>query len=246
MNLQLNPYNSEKFGISMYDVSGLTGLEGESEVSDLLENIDSKVDHISVKIPTDFKTCLNGFLRHGFDLVDTQIEFTRSLGYVPQARVPEGYRIRFFEPQDISVVTSIARASYRIDRWHSDPSLPDNACDEYYAEWVRSCASGYADEILVATYDEVPVGFMTLRTVGDEAGRIDLTAVDAAHRGRGVYRSLVQSALVWADDRGFAEMLATTQINNYGSQRTWEGEGFKSHASWYVLHYSRAYDGGLE
>ena len=246
MILLHNPYNSKKFGITMSDVNELTGSEREEDVRALLlQGVDDS-DHVSVKIPTDFKCCLNSFLRCGFRLVDTQVELSRDLQQIPMPTIPKGYCVRSLEPNDVLPVKAIARESFRIDRWHSDKSLPDEACDEYYAEWVDSCVSGYAQEVLVATCDNVAAAFMTLRSVEDLQGRIDLTAVERTHRGRGVYRSLVQSALNWAFEQGLSGMLATTQINNLGSQRTWIDEGFNCKSSCYVLHYSYVYDGGCK
>lgn len=236
MRIDINAYNSNAFGITMADLDtqSLTGQETPDQVLETIHATQG-IEHVSAKVQVDHKSVLGLLLRAGFMLVDTQLEYRCDLSSCFLATACESPVIRSYRDEDVDSLAAIARTSFVIDRWHSDESLPDDLCDAYYDRWVRSCANGYAKDILVAEEDGTCVGFLTLRD-DHGVGRIDLTAVQANHRGKGVYRSMVNEALRWAMECGFDGMLATTQIGNMGSRITWVKAGFVPHNSWYVLH----------
>lgn len=236
MRLVENPYNGEQFGIRMVDLVGLSDEDAPSarEVASTIAA--AGPCHVSTKIRTADKGVLNMVLGLGFRLVDTQVEYLHTLTEVRCVDPPDGCLIRDFEERDREAVESIAEGSFSVDRWHADPSLPNELCDRYYRSWIQSCIAGYAQKVLVAEEDGKACGFLALRSDGSGWARISLTAVADGQRGRGVYSALVSSALGWAREGGLSRVLATTQIDNYGSRRTWIRAGFNASDAWYVLH----------
>ena len=236
MIVEHNAYNSELFGMKMGDVNDLSHSDDDHSVDEMLvQSRNLGFEHLSVKVRAQDKALTNVFLSRGFALVDTQVEYEHSLSSIGLAQENPSFTVRPIRDCDLDALVAIAGESFTSTRWHSDPSLSKSLCDNYYRQWLLSCARGYAQHILVGAYDDVPVSFMTLRVIGID-GRIDLTAVEKSQRGRGFYKTMVNKSLIWARDNGLNRMLATTQIDNLGSRRTWCGEGFKPTCSWYVLH----------
>lgn len=236
MRIQPNDYNSGCFGMRMADVVDIERTVSGKELQALLQDARAQgLEHLAAKIPTDDLEATNAFLSSGFYLVDTQVEYEHMLGKLSNNARVDGFSVRFARPEDATALMDMAERSFNSTRWHSDPHLPQRLCDGYYRQWVDNCMRGYAQHILVGEHEGEAAGFMTLRVTGAD-GRIDLTAVAEAHRGKGHYRSMVQAALAWAREKGLQRILATTQINNLGSRRTWTSEGFRPGKSVYVLH----------
>ena len=236
MIVEHNAYNSELFGMKMGDVKDLRHSDEGCNVDEMLvQSRNLGFEHLSVKVRAQDKALANEFLSRGFALVDTQVEYEHSLSSIGSTQERSSFTVRPIMDCDLDALATISGESFSSTRWHSDPSLSKSLCDNYYRQWLLSCARGYAQHILVGEFDGIPVSFMTLRVIGSD-GRIDLTAVEKSQRGRGFYRVMVNRSLIWARDNGLNRMLATTQIDNLGSRRTWCGEGFKPTGSWYVLH----------
>lgn len=238
MNLLHNAYNSDKFQIRMADLDNFSGGESVDQLSEIVDDaVREGYQHISAKVSTSNKRLLNELMAAGFRLVDTHVDYLLDCEKAKTRDLEGDAVVRGYAEADLDALMNIARGSYSIDRWHSDPCLPDDLCDAYYAEWVRSCAAGYARHILVIEDQGEQAGFMTIREADNgEASRIDLTAIAAQHRGKGFYHSLVSEAIRWSKREGYRRMYATTQINNYGSQHTWISHGFNVVASRYILH----------
>ena len=70
--------------------------------------------------------------------------------------------------------------------------------------------------------------------------RLTLIAVDQAHRGGGVGRALVDSALAWAAARGLARIELVTHGRNVAAQRLYQRCGFVTRRV--QLQYHKSYD----
>lgn len=151
--------------------------------------------------------------------------------------VGERCRLRGLESGDEDTFVPLAREAYRDtpDRFHADPRLERDKCDELYASWIRnSCSGGISDHVVVAELDGRPAGYTTVRldaVVGEEtrsrSGGMILSAVAPWAEGKGVYTSMIAGGLQWLAEKGVQVSHLGTQVNNIPVQRAWARLGFR-------------------
>ncbi len=167
----------------------------------------------------------------GFAVVDCGVTLSRD----PLPPVVDPPRVVSARPEHVPAVTRIGATAFRMSRFHLDPFMPPGAADAIKREWARNCASGGRGvDTLVALAGEEVAGFLAvLADAGDHV--IDLVAVDAAHRGNGIGRALVQAFIARYGPRS-AQLRVGTQAANVASLRLYEGLGFRVHSTHYALH----------
>jgi len=167
----------------------------------------------------------------GFRVVDCGVTLERTPGTRPGMPACV-VRAR---PDHVEAVARIGGEAFGMSRFHLDPGMPAGAADRIKAEWARNCATGARGVgTLVAVHDGAPAGFLSVVADGDDYV-IDLVAVDARHRGRGLGRALVSGFVA-----GFgpaARMLRVgTQAANIASVRLYESLGFRLASTSYAMH----------
>lgn len=242
MEIKRDDVNSQRFNKEMGNVC----LSNEDLLNDNF-NVDELIGlgkangftHLSVKIPTPYKTLFNSFINHGFYLTDTLVEY---IFYFDGRKMPEIKHktiIRDFKDADINSLSVIAKDSFTYDRYHSDPHLDDSLCDAYYEQWLYNSCYGFADKVIVSEYNDEVVGFTTGKADhSQEYGHLVLSAVSDKYRGLGIYTSMIYEGVKWLETEGFKGLIVGTQINNLAVQKAWIKLGFTILDSEYVLHYS--------
>jgi dTDP-4-amino-4,6-dideoxy-D-galactose acyltransferase len=169
--------------------------------------------------------------RHQFQLVDIRLTLDTNTDY--QVQIPHDH-IRPHLSADIPALKAIARVSHHDSRFYHDSHLPTRLCDELYETWIEKSCGGSADQVLVATYNEKPVGYISCHMNGS-MGQIGLLSVSGDAQGRGFGSQLIQSALGWFAENGTTEVTVVTQGRNVGAQRVYQKNGFltKSVEFWY-------------
>lgn len=170
---------------------------------------------------------------HADTLVYYERALDRSLRDVP---LPAGLSIELAGVDDKPAVAEIARKGFGAYRshYHANLLLDPRQIADGYAQWATGCVSAEVagHETWVARLREEIVGFVTCR-LDDDVAEILLNAVDPAHRGQGVYGSLLRHLLRHCAHRGLRKLEISTQVWNYTVQRAWSREG---------LLLTRAYD----
>jgi dTDP-4-amino-4,6-dideoxy-D-galactose acyltransferase len=167
---------------------------------------------------------------NNFRLVDIRMTF--------RYRAPDAIRgtkghakcaavVRHARLEDIYPLQSIARESYHDTRFYFDAEFPRQLCELLYETWIKLSYEGYADEVLVAELDGVPVGYISCHLDEESRiGKIGLVGVSSQARGQGVGQALVFSALEWFSTQGAQEALVVTQGRNCAAQRLYQRCGF--------------------
>jgi ribosomal protein S18 acetylase RimI-like enzyme len=138
-------------------------------------------------------------------------------------------------PAHVEAVAAIGAEAFATSRFHLDPAMPPGAADRIKREWARNCAAGARGAgTLVVLRDGVPAGFLAVLADGP-ARVIDLVAVGAAHRGRGLGRALV-AAFIARFGPAADELRVGTQAANVASLRLYESMGFRVASTAYALH----------
>jgi dTDP-4-amino-4,6-dideoxy-D-galactose acyltransferase len=165
----------------------------------------------------------------GFRLVDERI--TCRWEILPVEGTSPG--VRRSQLSDLEALESIARTSHRDSRFYHDPQFDKARCDDLYAAWIRRSCDVWSDQVLVATHQNQPSGYLTL--TGNSIG---LVAVAEHARGRGLGMQLVTAAQRYFNnsDAGYVEVV--TQGRNRAARDLYLRCGFRvvKAQHWYHLH----------
>lgn len=157
--------------------------------------------------------------------VDVRVTLERSLaGYQPAA---SRSTVSTFIESDLPALRQIARSSYTDSRFYHDGRLPRAKCDELYDIWTTQACEREPDHVLVARDGGEAVGYVSC-SINPESRRSDIVLIGVAQhaRGRGIGKSLVETALNWAAARNSPVVSVVTQGRNVAAQRLYEGCGF--------------------
>ena len=183
------------------------------------------------RVPAADVSTANALADLGFRIVDTGVTLERETAGGTAGR---GIAVRAAVPQDRDAVAAIARRGFRFSRFHLDPDIPPALADEIKAQWAENFFRGQrGDAMAVAEAGGKPAGFLQLLHAGDGALVIDLIAVDAGQRGKGIGSAMIEWAA--AQDSG-RRMRVGTQAANVESLRLYEKLGFRTVATAYVMH----------
>ncbi|MBV9523807.1 MAG: GNAT family N-acetyltransferase [Alphaproteobacteria bacterium] len=187
------------------------------------------------RVPTKAVATLRRLESLGFAIVDTGVTLERPAGPVP-ARAATG--LRFARAEDRTAVMALAGASFAYSRLHLDPAVPRMVADRSRAEWAGNFFRGRrGDRMAVIEIEGGIAGFVQLLGPHDGVLTIDLIAIAADFRGRGLAATLIAFA---ADEvAGVRRLRVGTQIANLPSLRLYEKLGFRMVAADYVLHCHR-------
>lgn len=197
--------------------------------------------HLTCRIDTAYKQTANALIQNGFQIADVLVTYCFDFAKCTLTPVTHRCQLGDCRPEDIERLKEIAKHAFKIDRFHSDPTLPNDLCDRYYEKWVENSCHGFADKVLVAYHGGVPVGFSTGKyTEGDEYIHLVLSAVASEARGLGVYTSMEYGLMQWAKELAekrphIKGVLLGTQIDNIPVQKTWIKLGFTMYSSRYVF-----------
>ena len=161
----------------------------------------------------------------GFYFVDIRMTMTCELPLDKPDTDSVSPGIRPALPSDIPALRQIARVSHRDSRFYYDGHFPSHRCDELYEIWIERSCKGYADVVLVAESEGLPVGYLSCHLKNDEkacCGEIGLVALSEAARGRGFGSNLVAAALDWFDVHGARRVSVVTQGRNIAAQRLYQ------------------------
>jgi ribosomal protein S18 acetylase RimI-like enzyme len=157
---------------------------------------------------------------------------------------------RSHQPTDEAALVSLARHAYTTipNRFHSDPNLPNDLCDELYANWLHnSCSGEAADYITVIDVDDRVAGYATLRYLNDQQGlcnvrlgQLLLGAINPAYRQRGLHDDMLRSILVWLLEQKADIAFVGTQTNNAAAQMGMARNGWRPVCSGLSLHLWRS------
>ena len=186
---------------------------------------------VDAKVPTGDIARVQQLINAGFRLVDTNVRLDRAPGALKAAAVEA--HIRPAEPRDAEGVKAIAADSFRFDRFHADPQIPNATADRIKAAWAGNFFSGARGDRMVVAADGASIlGFLQIIDQ-PEYSVIDLIAVAASAQGRGLATAMIAHAI--ANGRAVAWRVGT-QIANVPSLRLYERMGFLVTESQYVFH----------
>jgi ribosomal protein S18 acetylase RimI-like enzyme len=171
---------------------------------------------------------------HGFDVIDTAVTLEAS-------RMSEctdaGATLRAARASDEEAVVELAVRTLTSSRFHRDPGIAPASAANVKAAWVRNYFAGErGDGMIVATREDGAAidGFLLATSAADGAMVIDLVAVAAHARRRGLCRAMTQTAQQLFPDA--TTLRVGTQGSNRESLEAYRNIGFEVVGMDLVLH----------
>lgn len=144
--------------------------------------------------------------------------------------------VRPFDPLDAPALREIARVSHRDSRFYFDPHFSASRCDALYETWIERSTQGWADATFVTGPPGAASGYLSCHLNSSLTGSIGLVAIGEEHRGKGLGRQLVNASLAYFRQQGMDRVSVVTQGRNTGSQRLYQGCGFRTQSQLLWFH----------
>lgn len=172
----------------------------------------------------------------GGALVDTKTTFVADLRGLRMSELPHKDAERFSATTAGAELEELAIQAGAFSRFARDPRIPRERFEALYRLWIRGAVAGeLARGVLLVREEDRVAGVVT---VGERNGRgeIGLLAVGAAFRGRGVGRTLVQSAKRWSASEGHSFGQVVTQGGNVAACALYASCGYAVERVEYYYH----------
>ena len=172
---------------------------------------------------------------------DTLVYYRISLTGSTDAPAVDNGGIGQAEVGDAPSLEAIVRrgfAGYR-NHYHANPLLSEAAILDGYVEWALDYAVRPTEgqQTWVYRIRGQARSFATCKLQDDRSEvEIVLNATDPAWTGRGLYSSLLQFLIAYYRRAGFAALVISTQVWNYGVQRVWSRAGLVIHRAFDTYH----------
>ncbi len=174
--------------------------------------------------------------------VDTKVTYNKSLNC--QQKYPSGTSenppvvVRSYFGSCTEELKSLALDAGQYSRFNCDSRFPKDKYVALYHKWIeRSVNREIAQEMLVASVDDVIVGFVSLSSVDNNQGSIQLIVVNALYRGRGIGAMLLAKAIEWFQEQEYHGCSVATQERNTAACALYESLGFKRQSAQFVFHW---------
>ena len=179
---------------------------------------------VQARIPAqrlDLADALAGF---GFRLVEGAVDLSLAVGDEPPPA--QGLPLRPATPADIPALRAAASTVFAISRFRAPWYAPQDS-GRFYAAWVEKAVLGTFDHqcLLALGSDGQPVGFVSLRDIGQQQARIGLLAAFPGAAGQGVGARLMAAAQGWCQQRQLTRLWVATQLGNIPALRLYQRHG---------------------
>lgn len=169
----------------------------------------------------------------GFSLIAVEVAFAGELLDTVCGATPL-QAVRTALADDEPALRGVAARSFSADRFHRDPRVPNAVADQIKSDWVGGFFTGSrGTRMLVVDTEAGHAGAFVQLIDTEDAVVVDLIAVDAPLRGRGVGRALLAAATAGGIR---VAVRVGTQLDNLASLRLYSNCGLSITSSRYVLH----------
>jgi mycothiol synthase len=192
----------------------------------LFEALAAAADEAYLFIPAALKATRATFEGLGFRYERTAYLMAAATRAVPSApAAPTGYRLEAVDPRDGTAVAAFVAVR---NRNFAELKGSVEARVEDIAAFASSPEYLPGGLLLALAPDGSPCGTLRLERDDEEgSGFIGTIAVDKAHRGRGLARYLVRTALRLSAEVGFTEAFLSVNAENENALRLYRSEGFR-------------------
>lgn len=237
-------FDSQMLNLNVYQVTDIGLSKKHESISDTCEALLKGLMSVSKELGIDYlfyssdtnhplaTQLVNQMFHSGFYYIGTLIKFSisakhrESFRQMSSGSMNPTITIREAVPNDLEAIASLAKDSYKIDRFHLDPNLPTSLCDKLFEQsTINSLVEGLADKLFIAQVDRRVAGYLSARRRYDTimqfyVGEGMISAVDPTYRGLGIFTHLSNRMWEWfLDNTEFGE--SGTYINNLPVHKAW-------------------------
>ncbi len=207
-------------------------IDADAESGQDFEAVLDAAGFIFAKVPSSDIPIVQELEAFGFRLVDVGLQLEASK--VSISRTARG-EVRTAVPGDEEEVKRLAGTSFVWSRFHSDPLIPNETANEIKSAWAGNFFRGErGDTMVVAEAGGEVAGFLLLLWDSEKKLVIDLIAVAADARGRGLGLGMIGFAAQHLNpSHGWR---VGTQLANRASLQLYEQAGFRMVSSEIILH----------
>ncbi|MBN7812937.1 GNAT family N-acetyltransferase [Algoriphagus sp. H41] len=211
------PFDSALFG---YSVGKCVVGQGWTETGFLIEAKGFQLVYLFSDAPIEP-------LSPRFSLVDTKLIFEKKLCGLSETK-PE---IRAYVGGVTDGLLALAMESGIFSRFKTDQGFTEGEFEKLYGKWIEMALE--KEVVFMGPKGE---GLVSVSVEGAQ-GKIGLLAVEAAHRGQGWGKRLVQAAEYYAHEKGADCLLIPTQEANVPACSLYRAMGYSKAQRQFVYHY---------
>ena len=187
------------------------------------------------KVPVNDVEKLILLQKLGFYIVDTNVQFSISEKIYPINNA----NIRFAKSGDESQIRSLAKNSFKYNRFYKDPNISKDIASKIKEKWVGNFFLGKRGKWMIVIEEKAKIiGFLQIIEKEKNTILIDLIAVDEKNKGKGLAKDMISYAFKnCLKNEGVIEV--GTQIANSSSIKLYSKLGFHINSASYVLHFHK-------
>jgi len=250
-------WESEQLGVEVGRLSAWAvgeesgvGDEYHNMLKEMINDIEkSDVNLIHCRAPVSDYSLSHALQDQGFHIMDVVAYYRWEFPVPPrQMARPVSFEIRQSRESDLEPMKHMAAKSltdtrFIKARYTTDKMIPATTAASLYGEWLSESIRGnFADHVVIAARDDVPIGFVACKieehsTVEgvEKFGVVTLNAVSEEERGQGVFSAILEEALRWFEPRVKAVTLCS-QVTNTGVHKACIRLGANLDSSYITLH----------
>lgn len=210
----------------------------------LMEEINENKGYYNLKLPANIVDLVRAYnqLKESFIFCGGTVE-----QYIYNKSVPDsnksGLNVFMADKDYISAhneeLLNMTYASFETyqGQYHLSSAISEKAGDIYKA-WINgSLQPQSSDNVIVAEYDGIPIGFVTI-IEDDFAVEGVLSAVSSKYRQYGAYKAMIAFIInyAYANNKSF---ITGTQFDNFIVQGAWNSLGLRPFYSFYNIHIDK-------
>lgn len=237
MSIEHSAFDTEVLGLSVAKINGVVTTQ-ECVKNLLAEASQKNIDLLFWSLPAasgDLLQCVSPEILSVTAKVLLSAEPNRSLvaALSEHTGVKEVHVNEFQGTAPTPELIELSVASGQYSRFARDPNLSPGQCRSMFTRWIENSVNKQvADVVFLASrlVDGVKqpqvAGMVTVRQRGSSAS-IELLAVSAEHRRKGVGSALLAKALAWCMSVGARDINVATQSDNHAAVRLYKACGFE-------------------
>lgn len=196
---------------------------------------------LTCRVPADSFRLIDSLESIGFRHMETTLHPRLDVDSAVTAK-RQSIEIHRATESDSQGLLQIAAESFKVTRFHRDPSIENGRADSRFANWVEDSILGGQKEVFVfrVTEAEGIAGFFVVRRVGAESFW-ELTAISSDFRGRGLSRPIWEAFIQFERERGVAVIRSNISAENLRVVTLYPRLGFSYESVSQVLHLHSAW-----
>ena len=245
VNLRLKylDWDSQQLGIGcgLIDATEFKNLpEPDSLIDWIREITEGKKDikFITIKLPCTWTGTVNALVQNRALLIDAELTFVYAKGTKKNSNdILYNCRLEFCKEADSRAFLPLAE-EMRFSRFFLDSNISDDKAIHLWERSIKNHCEGFADQLLVAYFDNEPSGIVTLKFKDSEQLFLHIVGVLKRYQGKKIGKLMLNKiAQRYGEDYS---IYVETQSINMRAQKAYQKSGFRYHTLKYVLHFWRS------